>query len=180
MTKGCGVPCMSVFRNNPLLIESWRCTVAHKRLIIWTVCAFRGKGTADERWREQATGDNAQRMTPGLTPACSLPAGLTKLLTDIQEEAHSRAHSSQSPWRGSYVASVTQFSLLTKDKGAWEICIPRRMLFEGEQPTSTEGRRLVPCGSWGLWLTFLVPWGRFRDGKRFSYYPTNITQEKKK
>lgn len=41
-------------KNNSLLIDWWKCKMPHKCLIIWTVCAFGGKETADERWGEVA------------------------------------------------------------------------------------------------------------------------------
>ena len=68
MDKKLGVYGLSIFKNNSLLIESWKCKMPHKCLIIWTVCAFGGKEIADERWGEGATEVNAQ----GATLACAL------------------------------------------------------------------------------------------------------------
>ena len=63
MDKKLGVYGLSIFKNNSLLIDSWKCKMPHKCLIIWTVCAFGGKETADEWWGEGAAEVNAQGAT---------------------------------------------------------------------------------------------------------------------
>lgn len=145
IAKRLGVHCMSTFKNNSLLIDSWKCKMPHKCLIIWTVCAFHGKETADERWSEQATEVNAQWVTL----ACSSQQSWVSCW-HRPRRTHSQNLAAVSPRKGSQSGLGYQtFSLGIQKKG------DRVNLHHKNSCSFSQARKWSAKDSkpWGLQLT---------------------------
>lgn len=135
--------CMSTFKTNSLLIDSWKCKMPDKCLIIWTLGALEGKGTADGRGREGAVG-----LMRTVTPA-----GRPSLQIWLSCCHWSRRTCSQKPapvtvLGGDHgVTVILQLSVSLqghKIRKPWETCSTHKKLFFSQAPQfSAKGSKVL-------------------------------------